>query len=154
MYDNDFTPNLVFWCTNAVFSLGPLMHEFARCSRWWFMQRPRQKTLRPLNHLSVTFLSGREKGDIHRLWASAFPLFPERGHPFTCSLFPSIGAARSSVRYLDFLGLFFFFVAFVPSCFCPTHPQPQSSFLPAMFITSFLWIDKFDLFAPRFWELN
>jgi hypothetical protein len=97
-------------------------------------------------------LGGQEKGDIHCLWASAFPLFPERSKSFTYSLFPSIGAARPSVRYLDFLGLFFFFVAFVSSCFCPIHPQPQSSFLPAMVITSFLWIDNIDLLAIRFWE--
>jgi hypothetical protein len=99
-------------------------------------------------------LGGQEKGDIHRLWASAFPLFPERYNPFTYSLFPSIGVARSSVRHLDFLGLFFFFVAFVLSCFFPTHPQPQSSFLPAMFITSFLWIDNIDLLATCFWEID
>jgi hypothetical protein len=92
------------------------------------------------------------KGATVLFMAPVFQLLPERSQPFTRPLFPSIGAARSTVRYLDFLGLFFFFVAFVSSCFCPTHPQPQSSFLPAMFITSFLWIDKIDLLATRFRE--
>lgn len=55
----------------------------------------------------------------------------------------SFGTAKSSMRYLDFigfLGIFSSFVALVLFCFSGIQPQPQVLFLSPIFITSFLWI--------------